>query len=134
MFSIGDVVDVPSQPHRTVYGTISNLLPNKKALVHFKMPRDAKLHGFCDGCGRPGALSVNGGTGEIECMHTGCGHCHGFSESDEIIPLSQLVNITTKKMISKKIEFREQLTALLHEGITKKVLTVEQRYQILKGR
>lgn len=55
--------------------------------VEYKVPN---LPDECQACGRTGGLSRNGGTGEIECMNTGCGHKHGFQTISVKLPLSSL--------------------------------------------
>lgn len=133
-FRLNDLVeDVAGGRSPTNCGRIMELRPNSKALVHFRTPRQPKERRICDKCGLSGGLSRNGGTGEITCMRTGCGHDHGFDEHDEELPLDQLVNITAQSYDRRKNKFREELTVLLQEGVKEKFLTLEVATQILQA-
>ena len=133
MFNVKDLVGVPSRRDLTNYGTIEELRPDNKALVHFRTPRQPEERGCCDHCHWPGMLSQNGGTGEVVCMRSGCGHDHGFDERDEVLSLDLLVNITTKRQEEKKGKFRERLNALLKEGVNEKFLTPDASSRILQA-
>lgn len=132
MFNLKDLVDVPSRHDLTNYGVITELRPGK-AVVHFRTPLEPKKRNVCDSCGWPGLLSVNGHTGEVVCMRSGCGHDHGFGERDEVLSLELLVNITTKRREEKKAKFRERLDALLKEGVNEKFLTPDASSRILQA-
>lgn len=58
------------------------------ATVRFKVPNTPTE---CEECGSSSDFSVNGATGEIVCMRTGCGHGHGFREVDISVPFSNIV-------------------------------------------
>lgn len=98
-FSIGDVVDEPSLD-LPVYGKVIDLTETKAKVV-FRIPRREKKKGFCDACGSPAHLSINGETGELVCLVTGCGHEYGFEKKTRTIPLEKLVNITEQKIGQK---------------------------------
>jgi hypothetical protein len=57
------------------------------ATVCFRVPNTPHV---CEECESPLELSVNGATGEIVCMRTGCGHGHGFSPCEIDVPLSKI--------------------------------------------
>ncbi len=78
--NIGDVVDVTGR--QVSRGTVKGFRSEGKAIIHFKIPKSPKVKGACDDCGSMGLLSLNRGTGEIECMLTDCGYGHGFEEHD----------------------------------------------------
>ena len=59
--------------------------------VTYKIPRKPEEKGVCDKCKCPGRLSKNGGTGEIVCMRSGCGHEHGFNTAT--------IRINEKKLV-----------------------------------
>jgi hypothetical protein len=62
---------------QVVVGAIFTLaeVNGKIAKIRFKIPNRPRV---CKACGGEYELSMNGGTGEIECMRTGCGYRHGF--------------------------------------------------------
>jgi len=126
-----DLVSVPCRRDLTTYGTVSELRPDGRAVVHFRIPRQPKERGVCDYCRFPGLLSMNGATGEIVCMRSGCGHEHGFEERDEVILFDQLVNITTKRREEKRAELRKRIAALLQEGVENQFLTSAAADRIL---
>lgn len=121
-FALSDTVEAVYRQDLTVYGTIKKI-DGASAVVHFKVPRVPKRHGVCDRCNFPGMLSRNGGSGEIECMRSGCGHEHGFDHRDEIIELTKLKNITTKRRDEKRKELSKQLLKLLEDGVAQKLIT-----------
>ena len=131
MFNVKDIVHVPSRRALTLYGSITELHPDSKAIIIFWIPREPKERNACDECGSA-TLSVNGSTGEIVCMRSGCGHEHGFKSREEVISLDLLVNITTKRQEEKKAAFRKRLNDLLEEGVKEKFLTPEASDRILK--
>ena len=131
MLKIGDMVDVADR-QLTHYGRLDEILPNQEARVHLKKAREPKERNVCDACKFPGMLSVNGGTGEIVCMRSGCGHEYGFEERDEIIPIGQLINVSGQRLNKKKVEFKQEVASLLQRGIADKVMTAEQSATILK--
>lgn len=59
--------------------------------IMYKTPKQPKEKGICDKCKWPGMLSKNGGTGEIVCIRSGCGHDHGFDEVTNSIHESKLI-------------------------------------------
>ncbi len=130
MLNISDVVDVVGR-NLTHYGRLDEILPNKEARVHFDTPRQPRKRGFCDECQMPGMLSIDGSTGEIVCMRTGCGHEHGFEGRDEIIPIGQLINISEQLLGEKKAKFKQEIVKLLQRGVTDMLVTEEQSSAIL---
>ena len=136
MFAIGDYVDVNDRKRTkfSVYGKITEI-NGDTAVVYFRIPRDPKK-GTCEGCRWPGLLSMNGSTGEIECMRSGCGHSHGWEKRYEIIPLLKLINITEKRKIEKKkkteSDFRYNLKNVLDKAIRAGVIREEQKEEVLK--
>lgn len=127
---VGTYVDVPGRK-LTHYGKITELLPNNEARVRMKTTGRPQKQGVCDKCGCPGMLSMNGGTGELVCMSSGCGHGHGFDERDEILSLEILIDVEKAKLPARKEAFRHELDALLARGVTNKVITAQQQAAIL---
>jgi ribosomal protein S27E len=82
---VGSIVDYQVNPH-TVFGKVKSI-DGTEVTVSF---REANLPTVCARCGNFSQLSVNGGTGEIECLASGCGHEHGFKEWEEKHPISKL--------------------------------------------
>lgn len=103
MFKVGDIVDVKERDDLDYFGRIVEINEDK-AVVRLKFTRhpEGRENGVCESCGSFGHFSVNGGTGEIVCMRTGCGHEYGFIERDEVIALEKLINITEKRNQEKK--------------------------------
>ncbi|MBI2030734.1 hypothetical protein HYT05_03860 [Candidatus Kaiserbacteria bacterium] len=134
-FAIGDIVDVTNR-QLVAFGEIVALtetgevtgVEGTEARVHFKDPRRPKV---CEACGWPFSLSQNMGTGEIECMRSGCGHGHGFEERDEVIPVYRLVNISAKKRAEKQAAFKGEVERLLANGVREKHIDSAQRDKIL---
>ena len=140
MFEVGDLVDasvecsypgIPSIIIVIYRGTVTKLLSENKASVHFKIPHLPSQRSVCDRCGAYGLLSKNGATGEIVCMRSGCGHSHGFEEWDSTFPLDKLVNITAKEREEKKTKFNARLAAVLREGVKENFLTASEMDKIL---
>lgn len=136
MFAIHDLVDVKDREQLPVYGKIVEL-QGEKAVVNFKIPRQPKT---CSGCGWPFNLSINGNTGEIECMRSGCGHRHGFEDRTEIIPLSQLINISAQRSAEKKRKMVEDLKGTILKirselavAEKEKLFTNDEKTKLLKA-
>src|SRR3989344_3463049 len=129
-FKIGTIVDVQGRDDLRAYGKIT-VIKNGRATVHFQQPRTEKERHICDSCGWPGLLSINGGTGEIECMRSGCGHGHGFRESEEIIPIAQLINISAKRATEKRGGFLKELEEVLRRGIVENNITGRECARVL---
>jgi hypothetical protein len=68
-------------------GTFSRILPNGKAEVRLRRPKQVRS---CASCGAVASLSENASTGEIVCMRSGCGHEHGFDTIVDEFALEQL--------------------------------------------
>jgi hypothetical protein len=128
-FSVKDIVGVPSRRDLMHHGEITELRPDGMALVHFRMPR---LPRVCGSCGMASGLSVNGDTGEVVCMRSGCGHEHGFDERDEEFSLDLLFNMTAERKANDKKLFRERLNELLEDGVSEQLLTSDVADQILQ--
>jgi hypothetical protein len=126
----GDLVDVRER-ELTHLGQFVEILPNQEARIHMKTAKEPKERGVCDQCGSMN-LSLNGGTGEITCIRTGCGHDHGFREWDEIIPVVKLINITERRREEAKIEFREEVKKMLVRGHGVGFVTTDQCKAILE--
>jgi hypothetical protein len=77
-----------------------------KAEVLFEIPNTPKV---CGSCGFAGSLSVNRGTGEVECLRRGCGHGQGFRKVTTTIALNLLESWTTYTAKKQKAEWEEQL-------------------------
>lgn len=126
-FAIGDLVNVRERK-LAYYGEVREFLPEDRLIVRFKEPREPNNGICCDKCGWPGGLSTNGGTGEVVCMHSGCGHEHGFREWDEVVERGIITeNITDKrekeKLEEKKNEARMKIRSLpLSQDATKRIL------------
>lgn len=103
MFRVGDTVDIKGRTDLDYYGKILEIKKDK-AIVHLKFVRhpEGRERGVCEACGFPGFFSVNGGTGEIVCMKSGCGYGYGFIERDELVSIDKLINITEKKKQKEK--------------------------------
>ena len=114
MINVSDLVDVKGR-NLTFGGRVKAFLPKNEVVVHFKTPRQPKKRNFCDDCGMHGTLSMNGDSGEVVCMRTGCGHEHGFEERDEVIKTELLVNISEKRWSEKRDEFRRKVADLLQQ-------------------
>jgi hypothetical protein len=78
----------------TAEGVVVDFDPhdNTAAVVAFRVPNTPDR---CEKYGRMSGLSVNGGTGEVECMASSCGHEHGFRTATVSLPLSSLKTRTS---------------------------------------
>ena len=142
LFSIGDMVDIKNRYDLPGYGTITHINDNK-ATVHFRLPRRSPTKSsfdFCEKCGWPGGLSINGGSGELVCLHPGCGHKYGFEDRDEIIPLTKLINISTKhrvkekqKLIKTLKQFRDEVETIIDKSVKTKVITKNEAADVFKN-
>ncbi len=130
MFKIGDIVGVVGGGFG-VSGKIKELFPNETARVYFEIPNKSQERNICDKCGWPGNLSVNGGTGEIVCQRSGCGHGHGFQKRNKIFPLNQLINISEQRLNEKREDLKREIRELLERGVTNKAMTPTERAAIL---
>jgi hypothetical protein len=120
----GDLVDVQDRK-LTHYGKFVENLPNQEARIRMKTANEPKERGVCDNCGSPN-LSLEGSTGEITCIRTGCGHDHGFREWDEIIPIAKLINVTKQRLEKKKAEFREEVRKRFLKAFGDELVTADQ--------
>lgn len=123
---IGDVVEVKKDQFGDKFpdlGVVKTLLPNDEVLVSFKVARQPKVRMVCDSCGWPGFLSMNGGTGEIVCMISGCGHEHGFSEYEEKFPLAKLGNITEQRKAEGMVQLKKSIRQLLEKAEEDGIIT-----------
>lgn len=113
--AIGDLVDVRERK-LAYYGKVKEFLSGDRLVVRFKEPREPKDAICCDKCGGIGSLSVDGATGEIVHMRSGCGYGHGFREWDEVVEKGAVINITDKrereKFEEKKNEARMKICSL----------------------
>ncbi len=132
MFNIGDTVDVKDRKDLSDYGKITQLLPDEKAVVHFRLRCKEKERNCCDKCRFPGLLSICGNTGEVVCMRSGCGHGHGFEERDEIIPVAKLINISEKRRDEEREKLLGKLKALLAEGMRKNLIMANQNDEVMR--
>jgi len=82
---IKSVVDFTDSKYR-VYGVVKSI-EGEKVTLSFT---EANHPEACEKCGSSVNLSVNGGSGEVECLRTGCGHRHGFKEWEEDHLISEL--------------------------------------------
>jgi len=131
-FKIGTIVDVEGRDDLRAYGKITDI-KDGAATVHFRQRRTEKRRGMCDSCNWPGFLSVSGNTGEIVCMRSGCGHGHGFYESDEIIPIAKLVNISAKQAAEKRKGMLERLNRFLgDERRERRTITENEVEQVIR--
>src|SRR3989338_4399529 len=129
-FKIGTIVDVQGRDDLRAYGEITDI-KNDRATVHFRQWLTEKRRGMCDSCNWPGFLSVNVGTGEIVCMRSGCGH--GHYESDEIIPIAKLVNISAKRATEERKGMLERLNGFLGgERRERRTITENEVEQVLR--
>lgn len=77
------------------------------ASVRFSLPATPMV---CAACGSSAHLSMNGATGEIECMRSHCGHSHGFE--DHLVascPIEKLEVVPNDAEIARRNEWREKL-------------------------
>lgn len=135
MFKIGDIIDVKNRRDLTAYGEIKKFIDEdgtKKAVIHFRLPREPKEFNMCEECGWPGFISVDGGTGERVCMKTGCGHGHGFEEREEIIALDKLVNISSKRKKKKLKEMKEEMDIILEQAIEDGIISQGVQKKVLE--
>lgn len=122
-FKVGDVVDLVGCPALRG-GKITELLPSVEGVkVLFKTPRQTD---FCEQCGSQFNLSRNGGTGEVVCMRTGCGHEHGFVEKTLVVSVDGLINVSERQRAEKIADFRKRLRSLLQKGVDDELITHEQ--------
>lgn len=126
-FQVNDVVDVKGRSDITNYGTIVAMPNRDQAQVKFRTPKQPKKRNICDSCGFPHMLSQNGGTGEITCMRSGCGHDHGFDERTELVDYFKLINITAQRTKERRGQWTARLQALLAEGVRDHIITESQQ-------
>ena len=87
--AVNEIVGIPVPPF-IQQGKVLAILPDNKVSVEYQLPRQPKEDGLCDHCSSI-SLSMNGATGEIVCMSTGCGHEHGFDEKVETFLVNKIV-------------------------------------------
>jgi|SRR3989344_1710586 len=140
MFKVGDLVDVKRRSDLDYYGKITAINGNE-ATVKLKFVRhpEGRGRGVCEECGFPGGFSVNGGTGEIVCMRTGCGHEYGFIKRAEIIALDKLINISEKMVQEKKEKIVLRISSKLrcaknnlNKALKDGIISEEEKKDILK--
>lgn len=132
MFKVGDLVDIRGRK-LNYYGKILELR-GEEAIVSLKFRREPEggSWGVCKNCGWPGFFSVNGGTGEIVCMKSGCGYEYGFKTTKEIIPISKLINVTDKKREEAKKKFILEAKKILDKADREGLLNQQGKEGILK--
>jgi len=139
MFKVGDTVDIKNRK-LDYYGKILEI-KDSKAIVRLKFVRhpEGRGSGTCESCGWPGFFSVNGGTGEIVCMRTGCGYEYGFTQTEEIVLLDKLVNITEKKEKEAKEKFILEINldlknarSKIEEAFQEGLINEEEKVNLLK--
>ncbi len=135
MFKVGDIIDVKNRRDLIAYGNIKKFIDEdgtKKAVIHFRLPREPKEFNVCDECDWPGFISVSGNTGERVCMKTGCGHGHGFEEREEIIAVDKLINISSKRKKKKLKEMKEEMDVILKQAIEDDVISQDIQKKVLE--
>ncbi len=132
MFKVGDLVDMKGRK-LNYYGKVVEL-KGEEAVVNlrFRNEPEGGPSGVCKGCGWPGGFSVNGGTGEIVCMRSGCGYEYGFKTTKEIIPISELINMTDKKYEEAKKKFISEAKKMLDKADREGLLDKQDKEGILK--
>lgn len=113
MLEVGNMVDIKGR-NLSYYGEVKEIL-DTRAVVRLK---EANQPDTCKECGWPGSLSMNGGTGEIVCMRTGCGHKHGFREWDELIPVANLINVTEARKRAEVNKWLSEIRTQLRDGVS----------------
>lgn len=116
MFQVTDKVKVVGPQAHLGSGRITNI-SDAVATVKFKIPNQPN---YCSDCGSPAHLSVNGGTGEVICMKSGCGYNHGFKEKVMNLNLAHLENLTVKSKLAEKERLYQQIKSLVADGARKR--------------
>ena len=91
-------------------------------MVCYEIPNRPKE---CAECGFEAFLSVNGGTGEVVCMRSGCGCEHGFSKKEVTIPLKDLVNISHRKKIQKREKWLKEVDRFFESAQKDEIISSE---------
>lgn len=135
MFKIGDIVDVKNRRDLTAYGRIRKFIDEdgtKKAVIHFRLPREPKEFNTCDSCGLSFHISIDGSTGERVCMATGCGHGYGFEEREEIIALDKLENISLKRKKKKYQLMKKEINTILEKAVKEDIVSQDVQKKVLE--
>jgi len=78
-------------------GILLEWTSSEEAKIRFKKPNKPDV---CSDCGSP-TLSTNLFSGEVSCMRSGCGHKHGFEEYNETVLISQFIDPSKIRNISR---------------------------------